>query len=169
MSGSPATEVPCRGCGAPVPEIEGPTHRYLESSAGCWQLYGNVLAKEFGDVLYGVAHPFSVDAYAVQHPGSPSPQTIQSLAVHLISLCLVFENGVPPHEAARARQRAKARFRDEFAWLEPPSDLGAVTVVHVERASGPEEHRERAEEWARSAWRAWRIHHPVIRAFASRL
>jgi hypothetical protein len=30
---------PCPGCGALFPDFEGPTHRYIGASAGCWALF----------------------------------------------------------------------------------------------------------------------------------
>jgi hypothetical protein len=69
-----------------VPDVEGPVHRYLESSPGCWRLYGEVLAREYSDLAFWAAHRLTVDSYAVQHPGRSSPQTIQSVCVHLLSL-----------------------------------------------------------------------------------
>ena len=93
---------PCVGCGALVPEIEGPTHRYLGASPGCWAVYGEVLEKEYGDYLrYAPVHRLTVDAYAAQHPGVPSPQSIQSVAVHLIRLHLVLERGLRPSGPTR--------------------------------------------------------------------
>lgn len=38
----------CVGCGGLFPEMDGPTHRYMESSPGCWAAYGEVLARERG-------------------------------------------------------------------------------------------------------------------------
>lgn len=32
--------VPCPGCGARFPDRNGPTHRYLEASPGCWGTSG---------------------------------------------------------------------------------------------------------------------------------
>src|SRR5215813_7857026 len=32
--------VRCFGCGVAVPDIEGPTHRYMLSAPGCWARYG---------------------------------------------------------------------------------------------------------------------------------
>ena len=82
----------CPGCAIVLPEIEGPTHAYIESSPACWAKYGEVLAREYADPdLFAKVHRMSVDAYAVQHPGRPSPQSIQSVAVHLISLCTMIE------------------------------------------------------------------------------
>lgn len=159
----------CIGCGAATAKREGPTHRYLGASPGCWGVYGNVLAKEYSDVRYGSVHALTVDAYALQHPGTPSPQTIQSAAVHLISLYLSLEEGLGPRDAARAKQLAKDRLREEFRWLDPPADRGGVTVVDVEEARDAEEHEERVEEWARSVWDAWSPHHKTVREWVARL
>ncbi len=82
--------VACVGCGALFEDREGPTHRYMESSPGCWALYGEVVAREYLDFLaYGALHRLTVDTYAAQHPGLLSPQSIQSVALHLMSLSLV--------------------------------------------------------------------------------
>ncbi len=69
---------PCVGCGALVLDIEGPTHRYLGVLPGCWALYGEVLKREYSDHREWLVHRLTVDAYAVQHQGESSPQTIQS-------------------------------------------------------------------------------------------
>src|SRR5678816_4348633 len=57
----------CIGCGGLVPQMDGPTHRYMDSSPGCWHVYGEVLAREYGDQAFRVAHRLTVDSYAVQH------------------------------------------------------------------------------------------------------
>ena len=160
------TTIPCVGCGALVSDIDSPSHRYLGSSPGCWAIYGEVLAREFGNYRYVRKHQMTVDAYAVQHPGTPSPQTMQSLAVHLISLHLMFERGLPPAETPKIMQRA-TRDKGRFSWLEPPASLGELTVLHVHAAPSPEEHLERVEAWARAAWSAWAAHHPTVRAWAA--
>ncbi len=97
--------VACVGCGAVFEDREGPTHRYLESSPGCWASYGEVLAREYSDFpAYGALHRLTVDTYAVQHPGRPSPQCIQSVALHLMSLCLVLEREIEPRRATEFLQ-----------------------------------------------------------------
>ena len=40
--------LPYTGCGAGVPDIDGPVHGYPDASPGCWDLYGPVLAKKYG-------------------------------------------------------------------------------------------------------------------------
>ena len=133
----------CPGCGATFPDIPGgETHRYMESSPGCWAAYGEVLAREYSSPALFQRHKFTVDAYAVQHPGRPSPQSIQSVGVHLIRLCLMLEGGATAAQATATMQSA-ARRKELFRWLEPPPSPGAVTVANVHRAASPEEHGAR--------------------------
>lgn len=154
----------CKGCGGLFEDVAGPTHRYLESSPGCWAAYGEVLAREYTDSRYYDIHRLTVDAYAVQHPGQPSPQSIQSVAIHLISLCLILEHGVDLQRATQAMQ-ILAKDKGRFVWLSPPASLGAVTVAKVRAATNIEEHREQVRAWASSAWEAWSAHHATIRAW----
>lgn len=70
--------VSCPGCGAQLPDIEGPVHRYMTSSPACWRLFGELLAAEYSDPDLIVTHRLSVDTYAIQHPGGQSRQAIQS-------------------------------------------------------------------------------------------
>ena len=139
-------------------------HRYMESSPGCWAVYGEVLAREYGQPAFFRMHKFTVDAYAVQHPGQPSPQSIQSVAVHLSRLCLMLERGTTA-DAATATMQNIARRKDGFRWLEPPPSRGAVTVADVHRAASPDEHAARVRAWAASAWEAWSAHHGTVRGW----
>jgi hypothetical protein len=61
--------IPCIGCHALFPDVDGPVHRYMESSPGCWASYGEVLVREYTEPSYFGVHRLTVDAYAVQHPG----------------------------------------------------------------------------------------------------
>ena len=45
--------------------------------------------RELGELRNPDIHRLSVDTYAVQHPGVPERRSIQSVAVHLMCLCLV--------------------------------------------------------------------------------
>jgi hypothetical protein len=106
-------------------------------------------------------HRLTVDTYAVQHPGRPSPQSIQSVAVHLISLCAVLERKLG-FEAATSILRAAADTM-KFEWLEPPPGRGAVTVAEVARAEAFEDHIAAVKSWAAGAWEAWSPHHAQVR------
>jgi Family of unknown function (DUF5946) len=161
---SALARVPCIGCGGLVPDVTGPTHRYLESSPGCWRLYGEILAREYADPAFGALHRLTVDAYSVQHPGRPSPQTIQSVCVHLMGLCLVLEQGIAPGHATRALGAALEP-KSRFVWLTPPHSLGGLTVVDVAAAVTPEEHLRMVRTWAEGAWAAWAAHHETVRAW----
>ena len=84
----------CYGCGALVPRVSGAAHKYIGALAGGWAIYGEVLAKEYSEYrILRSAHRLTVDAYAVQHPGNPNPQAIQSVTIHLVGLYLVLQLG----------------------------------------------------------------------------
>jgi len=150
-----------------VPDSDGPTHPYIGASPGCWAIYGEVLAWEGGEPPSPPIHGLMVDAYAAQHPGTPSRRSIQSVAVHLISLCLVLERGYDPRWATEARRRALAH-RQDFVWLDPPASLGAVTIVDVREALDSPAYTARVEQWVRSVWDAWSPHHETVRRWAGR-
>jgi len=110
-------------------------------------------------------HRLIVDAYAAQHPGRDSPQSVRSVALHLIALHLVLEKGTSPARATAAlRHHAKRR---DFTWLTPPEDPGSVTVVDLYVEAGRERYAELCFAWAASVWRSWSGHHAVIRAWAA--
>ncbi|MEM7349355.1 MAG: DUF5946 family protein [Acidobacteriota bacterium] len=159
---------PCHACGALGPKMDGPVHRYLESSPGCWAMYGEVLAREFSDVAYFANHRFTVDAYAVQHPGQPSPQSIQSVALHLASLFVILERDTQP-KAATELMQGLAQHKAAFHWIEPPADLGARTVRDLWETHGLEAHLNAARDWAEAAWSAWEPHHDQVRDWVERL
>jgi hypothetical protein len=157
-----ATASPCPGCGLLLPDVDGPTHAYIGASPACWARYGELLAREFGKLRNPAIHRLSVDTYAVQHPGVPERRSIQSVAVHLMGLCLVLERGWEPQDATKRIGGLVERARPE--WLEPPAANGALTVEHV-LSTPPEEHAERVREWAGDVWSAWRSHHTAVHAW----
>ncbi len=140
---------PCPGCGVRFHVHAGPTHRYIGASAACWALYSALLAGQppleelLSDSVVdsrtiGVsAHAapagveaLLIDAYAAQHHGEPSPQAIQSVAVHLLVLHGVFRVGVAPTQALWLRRRA-LRQRGVFHWLTPPPPGTALSLRHL--------------------------------------
>ncbi len=114
-----------------------------------------------------------VDCYAVQHPdgGEHDRRQRQSVAVHLISLCLLLECGQPPAQASARRGQLSQRVLPalgmaDWPYLPPPSERGAVTAADVYRARHPEEFAARLREWTQSAWSAWAAHHDTVRVWA---
>lgn len=158
----------CQGCGLVLPAIDGPTHRYMLSSPACWALYGEVLGREYGDMRgAGAKHRLTVDAYAAQHPGVETPQSIASVGVHLVSLCNIVERGMTVEQAQAALARVKA-LHPHLRWLEPPASLGDVTAADVRATGNAREHVAAVERWAAAVWKAWTVHHPILRAWAAR-
>jgi hypothetical protein len=155
------TFIPCVGCGGLFTDIEGQTHLYMESSAGCWAIYGEVLAREYSNPAYLEVHRLTVDAYAAQHPGQPSPQSVKSVGYHLVRLCLLLERGLEVERANNA-MLAITKTKSNFVWLAPPPSLGSVTVADVHRTKTIEEHKQAVSTWAISVWEAWSPHHSVI-------
>jgi hypothetical protein len=159
----------CPGCGALVSSADGPTHAYYGAAPGCWALYGEVLAREYGDFRYARLHRLTVDAYAAQHPGRPERRTIQSVAVHLIGLHLSLEAAAGEwagHDLSPVLQAAADRSAG-YHWLEPPPSLGDVTVSDVHAAADPVEHLRTVRRWAEHTWAAWAPHHAQVRAWAA--
>jgi hypothetical protein len=97
--------IPCPGCGALFPPYDGPTHRYVGASAGCWALTASLTSGGLPDPELlrqsrashvppalrpqkdaQLLDPVWGDAYGVQHHGDDSPQAIQSVAIHLLTL-----------------------------------------------------------------------------------
>lgn len=156
----------CPGCGLVLPVREGPTHAYLGASPACWALHGDVLAREYSDPDYSRVHQLTVDTYAVQHPGVPERRSTQSVAVHLMTLCLVLEDGLDPREGPKLHKRFVER--PLFHWLEPPQPNGTLTVADVREATTAAEHERKVNDWARDVWAAWEPHHVTVRSWVER-
>ncbi len=62
----------CFGC---LAEFKNTTdnpipHPYIGAIAECWDVYGDILNKEFSDPAYFKVHRTTVDAYGAQHIGN---------------------------------------------------------------------------------------------------
>jgi hypothetical protein len=148
-----------------LPEITGPTHAYIGSSPACWAMYGEVLAREYaGPGLFQAVHRLTVDTYAVQHPGQESARSIQSVAVHLMSLCTLFEEDADA-ECALGMIREGVKAKGRYTWLVPPPNLGALTVADVWKATESSGREKSVREWASSVWAAWAPYHGVVRGW----
>lgn len=158
---------PCPGCGTELPSFDGPVHRYMDSSPACWAKYGELLVREYENPEYMAAHRLTVDAWAVQHPGRPSAQSIQSVAVHLVSLHAVLEMSMSHREATALIKMCAEKGR--FEWLEPPVAPHWLNVLQPLAATSAAEHSTMVREWACSAWKAWTQHHKQIRTWASHI
>jgi hypothetical protein len=157
----------CPGCGVKLADPGNGAPPHAGASPGCWAVYGDLLAREYGEWSYPSIHRLTVDTYGAQHPGPPSPRSVQAVAAHLIGLHLALERGI---EAKRIPAEMGRIVVDpsEYRWLEPPGPAGQRTILDVSGARTLREHRSRVEWWARSVWEAWSDHHDAIRRWAGR-
>ncbi|WP_242403037.1 DUF5946 family protein [Deinococcus deserti] len=148
----------CVGCGAVLPRVEGPIHRYMTSSPACWAAF-TALGSAQHLPTNASWEALLVDAYAVQHPGTPSNQAINSVAVHLMVLYGVLVRGYAPDQAQRLRQRpgqqTKGHKHERFHWLTPPSFASVLTVADVQNAGDAQVRAQVAEAWVRDVWSVW--------------
>lgn len=148
----------CPGCAALLPPMDGPTHRYIGASPACWALYSALNAGE-PPLALGPYNGLLVDAYAAQHPGVPSPQAIQSVAVHLLTLYGILVKGMALERALWLRVRplraGKSPKHSRFVWLTPPSFVGSLTVADIVQAPTPDERTVVAQRYVEGVWSRW--------------
>ena len=148
-----------------MPDEDGPIHRYMTASPGCWRIYTELAASGMpASPLAGL----TVDAYAVTHPGVPGPQSTPSVWIHLIALCFVLVRSWPVDQAIRLRRVGADAFAG-WPWLEPPPSMGDVTAVDVAAATPTDVAAELVGRWVNGAWAAWIDHHPAVVARADEL
>ncbi len=156
----------CPGCLAVLPVADGPVHPYIGSSAACWARYGIVLAREYGDPDLFAVHQLTVDAYAAQHPGLPERRSIQSVALHLMTLAISLDGRLEAGDGPGLHRRMVSAAG--YRWLEPPSMEGRMTILDVLATETPREHRQAVRAWAQDVWMAWSDHHGVVRLWIER-
>jgi hypothetical protein len=154
----------CPGCGLVLDIYKGPRHAYVGASAACWRLYGEIGALSWGPSGALPLDRLVVNTYRVQHPGKRQVRAVQSVAVHLMGLCMVLERGEEPR-VFTVRDRKPVRRTLDLHWLDPPRPNGTLTVLGPLRARGPDDHAISVEAWARDVWAAWEPHHETVRGW----
>jgi Family of unknown function (DUF5946) len=149
----------CPGCQAVLPRIEnGAIHRYMTSSAACWAIF-NTLNTPEQPLAPSAFNNLIVDAYAVQHPGTLSDQTINSIAIHAMVLYGILTRGFEPDQALWLRQRPgrikSTEKHSRFHWLTPPSFDSSLTVADAAAGETPLERSILVERWIKNVWSRW--------------
>jgi hypothetical protein len=123
----------CPGCKASLEPVDGPTHRYIGASPACWQIYTTLEAGGYAIVGRDKYGSLLVDAYAAQHPGDDSPQSRQSVAVHLVTLWAILRAGADVDKAIDIRVRAVSvgKRTGGFQWLRPAPESYPLTVASL--------------------------------------
>lgn len=108
----------CPGCGSEMVVVDGPTHRYIGASPSCWAFF--TVFQTSPEAAVGRLAACLLDAYCVQHPGVETPQAVQSVAVHLLTLHAVIAHGLSPSDLVRFRVAAVEAGRsgdNRYKWL----------------------------------------------------
>jgi hypothetical protein len=155
----------CPGCGAVLPAVNGPTHAYMGASPACWALYRRLSTPPFARRQGTRLRRLVEDAYAVQHPGVQERRSLQSVAVHLMGLCVLLERAEQPRKLVPVLGRMPARKTLDLHWLDPPKRNGKITAAAVLEAGAEAAHGPSVEAWARDVWKAWKPHHPTVRGW----
>jgi hypothetical protein len=153
----------CPDCGVRLPVVDGPQHRYIGASAACWALFSALNNGGEPSLAPAPWRPLLTDAYAAQHPGSPSPQAIQSVAVHLLTLYGILERGRKMEEVYRLRQRglpeARAARRARFHWLTPPDLTQTRPLTTITTPATPAARSAQLQPYVEAIWEIWAAAH----------
>ena len=98
-------------------------------------------------------------AYAAQHPGADDPRQVQSLGLHLMTLCLFLEHGTDPALGTQLHRRMVRR--PSFHRLHR-SGPGSLTVAHMEACTAAPAARLAAFEWADEVWQTYATAHDTV-------
>ena len=150
----------CAGCGVVLPAGSGPTHPYMTGSAACWARFGELLASDYSSGERMAFHQVLVDSYAAQHPGDGGRRAVQSVGLHLMTLCLFLEHGVDAAlgTALHRRMIRRPAFR-RLTRIEP----GRLTVLHVPVSGSAVVARQAVYEWAHAVWQTYEPEHVQVR------
>lgn len=86
----------------------------------------------------------------------------QSVALHLMSICVQLEHGRSSSYGRDLLRRAAGNGRD-WPWLVQPTPIGTVTVDDVLNG------RTTIAVWAQDVWRAWSSHHHSVQQWLDAL
>ena len=146
-----------------LPGVDLPAHPYMTSSAACWARYGDLLAVQYASPQRMAFHQLVVDSYAAQHPDGDDHRAVQSVGIHLMTMCLFVERGANPALGTSLHRRMVNR--PAFHRLDPPASRGEITLLDVPVDGDPTKARTAAQAWATSVWTAWSSHHQTVRGW----
>lgn len=155
----------CSDCLATLPKLdgEGQAHPYIGASPSCWTIFSNLWNGGDPPIAPFPYQPLILDAYCVQHHGTPSPQAIQSVAIHAICLYGVLSRGHQPDQTMWIRNRLLRDMplhrHERYTWLTPPEFETCITVADVVKEVTPEGRAEKAQAYIEEVWSLWRKPH----------
>lgn len=130
----------------------------------CTQIFDALIARDFEQpAISWKYHRLAVDAYSLQHESYV--RSAKSLAAHLCGACIAFEHG--NDAAVLARLQKWLSTNPAILKLELPKLRGQLTISHIHGIDDPVEYGRRVQEWAKSAWDAYRDLQPTAREWIS--
>lgn len=159
----------CPGCQAQLPAIGSSAHPYIGASGACWDMFAALSHGGEPPLAPGPLNGLLVDAYAAQHPGVPSDQSIQSVAVHLLTLYGILSKQLSPELALTIRLKGvheRTPKHGRYQWLTPPDFQGSITVADVVAQPIPSARTELLTRYIEEVWTHWAaLHHNTIAAW----
>jgi len=157
---------PCPGCGAVLPEQDGPVHPYMTSSPACYAAFTTILAAEYSDSGLINAHRLTVDTFAVQHPGDRvDRRAIQSVGMHLVRLMAQMEHDLTPMQTNEIMVRLGPH-KAALQAMTPPRSYD-ITAADVAPFAGTDQHIAKVRAWAAAALRAWEPEQAALKTWAA--
>lgn len=143
-------------------------HPYIGAIAECWDVYCDILNKEFSNPAYFKVHRTTVDAYAAQHIGNQDDRRArQSANVHLIALYLTFSQKAS-HEKVLTFIRNATKIKRDWPPLIQRKTPEWLTVQDIVKADSPSSHAHLVTRWGQSVWEAYAdCHQGIINTYKS--
>lgn len=139
--------------------VDGPTHPYMIGSTACWRAFGELCAADYASADRMSFHQVIVDSYAAQHPGTGERRQVQSVGIHLMTLCLFLEHDADPRLGTELHRRMIRR--PTFHRIEAASPA-SLNVLDVPLHGAPATAREAAFRWARAVWDSYEQEHSTV-------
>lgn len=157
----------CMGCGADLPDQDGPVHAYMAASPACFDAFTRLLAAEYSSAALMDVHRLTVDTWAVQHPGDPTDRrAVQSVGLHLARLFVQLESPRAPAQT-NAVMLDFASHKSTLPVLPAPSRF-SVTVDQIAPFAGSDQHAQYVREWAAATWQDWSDQHDFIKGWIAK-
>ena len=147
----------CQLCGTPV----------AEGVKGCWELAAVLLIREYPDGLVGGA---TFMAWT-RTPSSIPKSTARRTTPPTCCTCIGSSSTIRRHGWApcRAGGNSICKGAAPSPGLDPPQDRGRITVADVVAATSAHAAAVLMEQWARSVYAAWHVHHDWARRELARV
>lgn len=158
--------IKCYGCLAefqkttddPVPV----PHLYIGAITECWNVFGEVLMKEYSNPEYFKVHRLTVDAYGAQHIGNQEDRRArQSANIHLIALYLTLVQKASEEEVLKFLRKA-TNVKKDWPSLFQRKQAYWLTIQDIAKEDNPLSHADLVIKWGQSIWEAYEDCHQEI-------